>query len=290
MRGGGRVDSAAADGYLYHGSAACEGGEWGFSHNSLPLRHTPTLGRPPRPSRRALSHTPPPPLFLLGTRPAPSPPFLPSYPLPFQVTMLRSALLVVAAATVAVAAATGHEDPNERPDGFDLAVQVTDVQLTVLNTTASPESAAEAKILIEEGCLPEGGPAVRRLLKFSTTIRNEGDEDLFIGLPPHDRSRKTPKWEVRRGAAVWHCWMGWWGRGVEGGGLRERFLTWGGFHRGRSFTGVAADFCISLLVVLVFLACLPPSVGVYPAVAHTVGHVARALALPQLCRLYPRSS
>lgn len=51
---------------------------------------------------------------------------------------------------------------------------------------------------------------MRRLLKFSTTIRNDGDKDLVIGLPPHNRSRVTNKWEVRRqGGRRWHCWMGW---------------------------------------------------------------------------------
>lgn len=128
--------------------------------------------------------------------------------------MLRSALLVVAAAAVAVVAARADDDPEDVPSptgrGFDLAVHLSDVHLAVLNTTATAKSAAEAKILIEEGCLPADGPPVRRLLKFSTTIRNDGDKDLVIGLPPHNRSRVTNKWEVRRqGGRRWHCWMGW---------------------------------------------------------------------------------
>lgn len=126
---------------------------------------------------------------------------------------MRSALLVVVVAAVVVAAARADDDPEDLPSppgrGFDLAVKVTDVHLAVLNTTGSAESAAEAKILIEEGCLPADGPPVRRLLKFATTIRNEGDEDLVIGLPPHDRSLLTDKWEVRwQGGRGWRCRMG----------------------------------------------------------------------------------
>lgn len=154
---------------------------------------------------------------LLRTERAPPSPFsaISTRPLiPLSAIMLRSALLVVAAAAVAVVAARADDDPEDVPSptgrGFDLAVHLSDVHLAVLNTTATAESAAEAKILIEEGCLPADGPPVRRLLKFSTTIRNDGDKDLVIGLPPHNRSRVTNKWEVRRqGGRRWHCWMGW---------------------------------------------------------------------------------
>lgn len=157
--------------------------------------------------------------------------------------MWRLAFLVVATATVAVAAATANDEPTQLDAGrgFDLTVRLSDVRLTVLNTTASAASAAEAKILIEEGCLPAGGPAVRRLLTFSTTIRNDGDEDLFIGQPPHNRSLKTANWEVRRGGG-WVALLGKgrWARGAgSGGGLGEGVRTVGGGrgHHGMSVYG-----------------------------------------------------
>lgn len=206
--------------------------------------------------------------------------------------MLRSALLLVAAAAVAVVAARAEEDdPEELPSptgrGFDLAVKLSDVHLAVLNTTATAESAAEALILIEEGCLPADGPPVRRLLKFSTTIRNDGDKDLVIGLPPHNRSLVTDKWEVRRqGGREWHCWLGWWG--TQQSGRKSRWAR-GCTQKEECFlrvtrAGAASDPCslaflsLSGAVFGLFLSCFVFS----RAAAVTVGPLARALALPQL--------
>jgi len=95
-------------------------------------------------------------------------------------------VLMVAASTLATPAMAG----------FDLRVRISDVHLGFIDT-ADPAAAAEAKILVEEGCLAPGGPPLRKLLKFSTTIRNDGDKDLKIGLPPHNRTLRTARWEVR---------------------------------------------------------------------------------------------
>jgi len=102
------------------------------------------------------------------------------------------------AAVVALVAASASTLATPATAGFDLRVQISDVHLGFIDT-ADPASAAEAKILIEEGCLAPGGPPLRKLLKFSTTIRNDGDEDLKIGLPPHNRTLRTARWEVRFG-------------------------------------------------------------------------------------------
>lgn len=69
--------------------------------------------------------------------------------------------MVVAAAAVAVVAARADDDPEDVPSptgrGFDLAVHLSDVHLAVLNTTATAESAAEAKILMRKGASPPTG-------------------------------------------------------------------------------------------------------------------------------------
>lgn len=101
----------------------------------------------------------------------------------------------VAAAVVGVVLAAAAAAPADA--AFDLTVGVSDLVLSTLDLSGGP-NAAYAAALREENCLRrDTGRATHEVLRFTTTIRNVGDSDLVIGLPPHDRSFSDANWEVR---------------------------------------------------------------------------------------------
>ncbi|GAB0492065.1 hypothetical protein MMPV_003324 [Pyropia vietnamensis] len=109
---------------------------------------------------------------------------------------------VAAAAAVLVATFAATVTPAHA--AFDLTVSVSDLVLSTLDLSRGP-NAAYAAALMEENCLRrDSGAATHEVLRFTTTIRNVGDSDLVIGLPPHDRSFSDANWEWGATHMHWH--------------------------------------------------------------------------------------
>lgn len=104
-------------------------------------------------------------------------------------TAARAAVAAVLTATIAASVASVHA-------ALDLTVIVSDLVLSTLDLS-SGSNAVYAAALMEENCLRrDSRAAAHEVLRFTTTIRNVGDSDLVIGLPPHDHSFSDANWEV----------------------------------------------------------------------------------------------
>ncbi|KAK1868906.1 hypothetical protein I4F81_011388 [Pyropia yezoensis] len=112
-------------------------------------------------------------------------------------TAARAAVAAVLTATIAASVASVHA-------ALDLTVIVSDLVLSTLDLS-SGSNAVYAAALMEENCLRrDSRAAAHEVLRFTTTIRNVGDSDLVIGLPPHDHSFSDANWEWGATHMHWH--------------------------------------------------------------------------------------
>lgn len=84
------------------------------------------------------------------------------------------------------------------PDGPDLIVLSNVLASSIYAQNKSNSSTC----FVNEGCM--AGYGTRRILRFTTHIRNIGNQDYYIGSPPANQSTPDPQWEWDACHQHWH--------------------------------------------------------------------------------------
>ncbi|MGB0931221.1 MAG: lysyl oxidase family protein [Chitinophagales bacterium] len=101
-------------------------------------------------------------------------------------------------ATVSIEDACVYQGHPNCPDGPDLVVS----ESTLKNSLKLEYLQNEDECAIQEGCLQ--GYGSRELLKFSTSIKNIGDKDYYLGKPPQTSNADAGEWEWDDCHNHWH--------------------------------------------------------------------------------------
>jgi len=89
--------------------------------------------------------------------------------------------------------------PNANcPDGPDLTVLSSVLASSIYAQNKSNSSTC----FVNEGCM--SGYGTRRILRFTTHIRNIGNQDYYIGVPPASQTATDPQWEWDACHQHWH--------------------------------------------------------------------------------------
>ncbi|QQS27447.1 MAG: hypothetical protein IPM47_11045 [Sphingobacteriales bacterium] len=84
------------------------------------------------------------------------------------------------------------------PDGPDLIV----LSNVLANSIYAQNKSNSSTCFVNEGCM--AGYGTRRILRFTTHIRNIGNQDYYIGVPPSSPSTPDPQWEWDACHQHWH--------------------------------------------------------------------------------------
>ncbi len=101
-------------------------------------------------------------------------------------------------ATVNIPGACIYPGDPACPNGPDLIVVQSSLETSLTFTTINNTDGC----YIEEGCL--SGYGVRDILRFTTHIKNIGNQDYYIGVPPASPSGSDEQWEWDPCHGHWH--------------------------------------------------------------------------------------
>ncbi|OWY22647.1 hypothetical protein C7N43_35605 [Sphingobacteriales bacterium UPWRP_1] len=101
-------------------------------------------------------------------------------------------------ATVHVPSECLYSPNPDCPDGPDLIV----VQSEIISSMYTQNKSNTDNCYVNEGCM--AGYGTRRILRFTTHIKNIGNQDYYIGSPPASQTAEDPQWEWDNCHQHWH--------------------------------------------------------------------------------------